>query len=258
MDLRRYCGMACALGLGLGLVFSAGAQDGTSPAEVTAAPDAEAAAITQLGDANAPTLPGDAKAGEGKAVVCAACHGSDGNSPVPMYPKLAGQNEAYTARQLALFKDGSRVDPIMLGFASTLSPQDMRDIGAFFAAQKITAGIADDSEIASGPYQGLKFYEVGQKLYRGGDAERGIPACLACHGPSGRGNPGSAYPAIGGQHATYLALHLEGFRAGTAWGRGGELNTVMVDVARQLTDQEIQALASYIEGLHASNEVAAQ
>jgi len=258
MDLRRYCGMAITLGLGFGLILNAAAQDETTAAEVTAAPAVEASEVTALSDANAPTLPGDAAAGEGKVAVCAACHGADGNSPVPMYPKLAGQHESYTARQLALFKDGSRVDPIMVGFASMLAPQDMRDIGAYFATQTVTAGIADDSVITTGPNAGLKFYQVGEKLYRGGDAERGIPACLSCHGPSGRGNPGSAYPAIAGQHATYTALQLQRFHAGTAWGRDKSLNTIMVDVAKQLTDQEIEALASYLEGLHAATEVAAQ
>ena len=250
MELRRYCGMALTAALSLGFSVVAMAQETATPAEVTAAPEAQAAPVTPLADANAPTMPGDAKAGEAKAAVCTACHGTDGNSPVPMYPKLAGQSEAYIARQLALYKDGSRVDPIMVGFASTLSPQDMRDIGAFFASQTITAGIADDSVIADGPNADKKFYEVGQKLYRGGDIARGIPACMACHGPTGHGNPGVPYPAVGGQHATYTALHLNGFRAGTAWGRDAELNTIRDDVAKSLTDEEIQALASYIEGLH--------
>jgi cytochrome c553 len=257
MDLRRYCGMAFTAALGLGFNVFAMAQESATPAEVTAAPEAQAAQVTQLADANAPAQPGDAKAGESKAAVCTACHGSDGNSPVPMYPKLAGQSEAYIARQLALFKDGSRVDPIMVGFASVLSSQDMNDLGAFFASQSVTPGIADDSVIAEGPNADKKFFEVGQKLYRGGDTARGIPACMACHGPTGRGNPGVPYPAIGGQHATYTALHLNGFRAGTAWGRDDELNTIMVDVAKQLTDEEIQALASYIEGLHGANATTA-
>ena len=258
MSLRRYCGMTTAFTLGLGLVFAVAAQTTSAPAEVTAAPDTEPAPTSTLTSAHGPALPGNAKDGADKAAVCSACHGQDGNSPVPMYPKLAGQNEAYTSRQLALFKDGSRVDPIMVGFASVLSPQDMRDLGAYYATQKPMAGIADDSEIASGPNVGRKFYQVGESLYRGGDAERGIPACLACHGPSGDGNPGSAYPALAGQHATYTALNLERFRAGTAWGEGASKNTVMVDVAKQLTDEEIQSLASYIEGLHNAAEVAAQ
>lgn len=258
MSLRRYCGMAGVVSLGLGLAFSVLAQETPAPAEVTPAPEAEAAPAVQLTEAHGPALPGDPAAGASKAAVCAACHGADGNSPVPMYPKHAGQNELYIARQLALYKDGSRQDPVMMGFASTLSPQDMRDLGAYFSTLSVTPGIADDSEIAEGPNAGRKFYEVGEALYRGGDMERGIPACLACHGPSGRGNPGSAYPALAGQHAEYTAKHLQGFRSGIAWGSGENQNTIMVDVARNLTDEEILSLASYIEGLHSSREVASQ
>ena len=258
MSLRRYCGMAGAVSLGLGLALSVLAQDAPAPAQVIATPDQEAAPTAELTEAHGPAVPGDATAGAGKAAACAACHGADGNSQVAMYPKLAGQNERYIARQLAMFKDGSRVDPVMAGFASILSPQDMRDLGAYYATLKALPGIADDSAIAEGANAGRKFYEIGEKIYRGGDAERGIPACLACHGPSGRGNPGSAYPALAGQHADYTTLHLETFRAGHAWGNGDNANTIMVDVARQLTDEEIRSLSSYIEGLHSSREVAAQ
>ena len=202
----------------------------------------------------AKTQPGNAEAGQAKAAACAACHGADGNSIDPQYPKLAGQSERYIARQLAMYKDGSRQDPVMLGFASILSPQDMRDVGAYFATLKSLPGIADDSKTEDGG----KFYQAGEKLYRGGDAERGIPACLACHGPSGRGNPGSLYPALGGQHAGYTAGKLEAFRDGLAWGNGDNQNAIMADVAKQLTNAEIQSLASYIEGLHDSAEVASQ
>lgn len=259
MSLRRYCGMAAAVSLGLGLVFTVGAQETAAqgvpaPAEITAAPDAEAAPAVALTEAHGPAVAGDATAGAGKAAACAACHGADGNSADPQYPKLAGQSERYIARQLAMFKDGTREDPVMLGFASILSPQDMRDVGAYFATLKALPGIADDSAMEDGS----AFYQAGEKLYRGGDAARGIPACLACHGPSGRGNPGSAYPSLAGQHAAYTARHLEAFRAGKAWGQGGNQNTLMVDVAAKLTDKEIQSLASYIEGLHDASEVAAQ
>jgi len=254
MDLRRYCGMAVALAMGLALPLQVMAQDAPAPAEVTAAPDAEAAPAEALTEAHGPAMPGDAAAGEAKSAVCAACHGMDGNSMVPMYPKLAGQHELYTARQLAMFKDGTRQDPVMLGMAAALSPQDMRDLGAYYATLSANAGIADDSALPDG----RKFYEVGQALYRGGDTARGIPACLACHGPTGRGNPLSGYPALAGQHGTYTIKQLESFRSGVAWGQGDNANTIMVDVARQLTTEEIQALASYIEGLHAAADVAAQ
>src|SRR5690606_2352116 len=122
-----------------------------------------------------------------------------------LYPRLAGQSERYIARQLALFKGGQRNNPVMQPFAQPLSAQDMLDLGAHFAQQDSGAGIADDSVVEAGPYKGMKFYEVGQQLFRSGNAERGIPACMACHGPSGSGNPGPAYPHVGGQQSWYTS-----------------------------------------------------
>jgi cytochrome c553 len=139
----------------------------------------------------------------------------------------------------------------MYPFAVALSAQDMRDIGAHFAAQKSGAGIADDTVIASGPNKGMKFYEVGQKLFRSGDASREIPACMACHGPSGAGNPGPAYPHVGGQQSWYSARRLQEYRAGTTNERDPTLFHVMSSVAKSLTDEEIQSLSSYMQGLHA-------
>lgn len=130
---------------------------------------------------------GDAKAGQTKAAACAACHSADGNSTVEMYPSIAGQSERYTAQQMALIANGQRTSgasAAMVPFVQDLTPQDMRDIGAYFATQKASAGLADDGLVGEGPYAGKKFYEIGQQLYRGGDAERGIPACMACHGPT--------------------------------------------------------------------------
>src|SRR5690606_31228770 len=118
----------------------------------------------------------------------------DGNSSDPQYPKLAGQHERYIARQLSLYKSMERDNAIMLGFAATLSAQDMRDLGAYFASQKVVPGVADDSTIAEGPNAGMKFYQLGERLYRFGKADGSVPACTACHGPSGAGNPGSAWP----------------------------------------------------------------
>jgi cytochrome c553 len=134
--------------------------------------------------------------------------------------------------------------------ASALTEQDMRDIGAYFATQKVVPGVADDTTIATGPNQGKKFYQVGERIYRGGNATAGVPACMACHGPSGRGNPGPAYPAIGGQHASYTVGKLQFFRGGGSWGKDANANTVMSGVAHNLTDEQIQSLATYIEGLH--------
>lgn len=195
---------------------------------------------------------GDAKAGQGKAAACAACHGADGNGSDPQYPNIAGQSERYTAHQIALIASGQRTGPAvaMVPFVQNLSPQDMRDIGAYFATQKASAGLADDSVIADGAYKGMKFYEVGQQLYRGGDATRGIPACMACHGPSGSGNPGPAYPHLGGQRQDYAARRLQEYRTGTTTEKDPHLFNIMAQVANKLTDQEIQALGTYLQGLH--------
>lgn len=184
-------------------------------------------------------IQGDPQAGESKAAVCAACHGVDGNSPAAEWPKLAGQHESYIVRHLKLFKTGVRENPVMLGFAAPLSEQDMHDLGAYFAQQRILPGVADE-----------RLYPLGERLYRGGDKERGIPACKACHGPTGRGNPGAAYPMLAGQHAQYTAAVLRQFRAGAAWGdaRQNPNVPVMAQIAEQLTDQEIEALASFLEG----------
>ena len=195
---------------------------------------------------------GDAKAGQTKASACAACHGVDGNSSVPMYPSIAGQGERYIAQQMAMIASGERggTAVAMVPFVQGLTAQDMRDIGAYFATQKARAGLADDSVVADGPYAGLKFYEVGQKLYRSGDASRGIPGCIACHGPTGAGNPGPSYPHIGGQHQDYLVARLQTYRTGTTTEKNPAHFNIMASVAKNLSDQEIQALASYLQGLH--------
>jgi cytochrome c553 len=251
MSFGRFLGLAGAASL---LFAGAAVAQSGAPvapaAEVAPIAEAAPAPVANLTDAHAAAQPGDAKAGASKAAACAACHGVDGNSSDPQYPKIAGQHERYTARHLALFKTGERNNPIMLGFAAPLSPQDMRDIGAHFAAQAALPGTADETPIAEGPNQGKKFYQVGERLWRGGDEARGIPACMACHGPDGRGNPGPAYPALAGQHAGYTAAQLTAFRAGTVLGSGDQANAVMAAVAKTLTDQEIQALATYAQGLH--------
>jgi cytochrome c553 len=213
---------------------------GTAPAAATAAPAATAAE---------PVQPGDPVAGEAKAATCGACHGLDGNSADPQYPKLAGQHEAYIARQLELFKNGGRQNPIMLGFAAPLSPQDMRDIGAFYATKVATPGLANDAPVAAGGDE--TWVARGERLYRGGHKDSGTPACMACHGPSGRGNPAASYPALAGQHANYTKAQLTAFRDGQVHGKDAQANAVMANVAAYLSDEDIEALATYIEGLHA-------
>lgn len=206
---------------------------------------------------------GDAKAGQAKAAACAACHGADGNPAVALYPRIAGQNERYSAKQMALIASGQRSGgavAAMVPFVQDLTPQDMRDIGAYFATQKPGAGLADDSVIAEGPYKDMKFYEVGQKLYRGGDASRAIPACMACHGPAGAGNPGPAYPHIGGQQQDYVVRRLQEYQAGSTNEKDPAHFNIMAQVAKGLNEQEIRSLGSYIQGLHdrADDEAAAR
>ena len=258
MRHARAYGIAALAALAAGLVAVAFAQTTVTPlpetAPVQAAP-LDAAAVADLAKAHW----GDAKAGATKAGACAACHGLDGNPTDPQYPRLAGMPERYVAQQLALFKSGERsggMAAVMAPMAMPLSAQDMRDVGAFFAQQKAAAGIADDSAIADGPYKGMKFYEVGQQLFRGGDPARGIPACMACHGPTGSGNPGPAYPHIGGQQSAYVARRLEEYRAGTTAETDPRLFKIMATVSKSLSDQEIQALASYLQGLHPRSDEA--
>ncbi|MGB5486808.1 MAG: c-type cytochrome [Lysobacterales bacterium] len=186
---------------------------------------------------------GDADAGQGKAAVCAACHGADGNSVVPNWPKIAGQHAPYLQRQLALIKDGSRPVPEMTAISMNLSDQDMADLAAYFASQTTSAGLTDEALRAS-----------GERLYRSGNTETDIPACMSCHGPAGEGNPLSGYPNLAGQHSVYSEKMLTGFRAGTTWGADDASSKIMTGVANRLTDAEIKAVASYMQGLHSVKE----
>jgi cytochrome c553 len=170
--------------------------------------------------------------------VCAACHGGDGNSPLPANPKIAGQHYDYLFKQLKEFKavDGApakRANAIMAGFVANLTESDMRDLAAHFSAQKLVPASATDKSLA----------EAGQALYRGGDAARGLPSCMGCHGPNGAGIPGQ-YPALGGQYAEYTASQLTAFRQGER-----NNNVSMSAIAGKLSDVEIKALADYIAGL---------
>lgn len=189
-------------------------------------------------------LVGDAEAGAGKTAVCGACHGMDGNSVDKTYPKLAGQNEAYIVRQLDLFKSGKRMNPIMMPFASTLSEQDMHDVGAYYATKETLPGVADDQYVAR-----------AQELYRGGDAKLGVPACMACHGPDGRGMAGSGYPHLAGQWSEYVSTMLQQWKSGTTWS--DDVNgKVMPLIVSKLSDSDIAALASYVNGLHTAKAAA--
>lgn len=241
----------------LGIVAFAAAAVAYAQTTVNPVPNNAPVQQAPLNTAPEKTVWGDAKAGATKAGTCAACHGLDGNPTDPQYPRLAGQSERFIAHQIALFKTGERntgMAAVMKPFADALSAQDARDIGAYFATQKAGAGVADDTVIATGPNAGKKFFEVGQQLFRSGDKARGIPACMACHGPDGAGNPGPAYPHIAGQQAAYTQRRLEEYRAGTTVQRDAHLFNVMAGVAKQLTDEEIGSLSSYLQGLHPSRD----
>lgn len=219
----------------------------TSPAPISAEQPAPAAAAAETvtlaaepGHAT-PIVYGDAEAGAAKAAVCAACHGADGNSADKQYPKIAGQNEAYIARQLSLYKSGARANPIMMGFAGALTTQDMHDIGAFFATKTVLPGVADEQFVAR-----------GEALYRGGDTELGVPACMACHGPDGRGMAGAAWPQLAGQWSDYVSTTLKAWKEGATWGSDAHAQ-VMPAIAKRLSEADIAALSSYVEGLHTAN-----
>ncbi|UJF19427.1 cytochrome c4 [Vibrio sp. SS-MA-C1-2] len=187
---------------------------------------------------------GDVEAGKAKAATCAACHGVDGNSQqLPQYPKLAGQHPGYLEKQIKEFKLGmtsggeqGRVDPVMGGMAMALTEQDAADLAAYFASLPISANTSSPESL-----------DVGKQLYLAGDAERGIAACTACHGPRGNGLSLSGFPKISGQHAEYVASQLTKFRSDQ---RANDLNGMMRDVAAKLTDDEITALSQYVGGLH--------
>lgn len=175
------------------------------------------------------------------AGTCAACHGPDGNSIGPANPKLAGQIPEYLAKQLANFRPGKdnkpaeRPNNIMAAFAATLSPEDMRNVATFYAGQKLVPDTARDK----------KSIELGQRIFRGGIAEKGVPACAGCHGPTGTGVP-AQYPLLGGQYGEYVEAQLRAFRAGE---RANDPNRMMRMTAARLSDAEIKAVADYIAGL---------
>lgn len=191
--------------------------------------------VAALGCSSAALAAGSVEAGQAKSVTCMACHGMDGNSVNPEWPNLAGQHSAYIEKQLRHFKAGERQNVLMSPMAMVLSDEDVADLAAYFAAQKVQGGETDPSKLA-----------LGQRLYRGGDPDKGLIACAGCHGPSGRGNPLAVYPAVHGQHAVYTALQLRAYRSGE---RSTSPNQIMQNVASLLSDEEIDALASYLQGL---------
>lgn len=185
---------------------------------------------------NAPALAeGTVEAGQAKSTTCVACHGVDGNSVNPVWPTIAGQHGEYIVKQLKAFKSGARQDPLMTPMATPLSEQDMEDLAAYFESKASTGLEAEPSKVSA-----------GQRLFRGGDDKAGIAACEACHGPGGDGNPAALYPAVRGQHASYIELQLKNYRSGT---RQTDQNQMMRNVAKTMSDEQIAAVAAYIQGL---------
>lgn len=175
--------------------------------------------------------------GKTKAMACGACHGMDGNSTTnPEWPNLAGQHASYLVEQLKAFKTGTRKNVNMNAMAAPLSDEDMTDIAAYFSTQTLNIASVDPAGT-----------EVGAKLYRGGNTATGVPACMACHGPNGAGNPGAKYPALRGQHAAYTALQLKAYKSGE---RNHGAAAIMATIAARLTPEEIDSVSKFLQGLH--------
>ncbi|OYY95563.1 MAG: cytochrome c4 [Hydrogenophilales bacterium 28-61-23] len=194
------------------------------------------AAVSWANPTPAPAAKGDAaKAQKIVNDVCGACHSTDGNSTTPAYPALAGQHPEYIAKQLGEFKSGARKNAIMAPNAATLSNDDMLNLAAYFSAQQPKPRLAKDAALAA----------EGQKIYKGGNAGSGVPACASCHGPAGSGIP-VQFPRLAGQHSKYVLSQLKNFRSGDRINDGGKMMQV---IARKMTDHEMKAVAEYINGL---------
>ena len=179
---------------------------------------------------------GNIEAGRQKAAVCVVCHGPDGNSANPSWPNLAGQHAEYIIKQLQDYRDGRRKNDQMAPLAMALSDQDITDIAAYYAAQKPGIGQTRPENL-----------EFGAHLYRAGDVTKGLAACMACHGPTGIGNPAANYPRINAQHAAYTELQLKAFKAEE---RANDRNGIMRDIAGRMSNDAIEAVADYLQGLH--------
>jgi len=200
---------------------------------------AKLAAILTLAAAFGSSVPafadGSREAGQTKSMTCVACHGVDGNSVNPEWPSIAGQHETYMIRQLKAFRDGTRQNVLMSPMAVGLTDQDIEDLAAWYSSQAAHGGETEPSKV-----------KLGQKVYRAGNVEEHAMACAACHGPTGGGNPLASYPAIQGQRASYVAAQLRAYKSGT---RASDPNQMMRSVAARLSEAEIDAVASYVQGL---------
>jgi cytochrome c553 len=191
--------------------------------------------VAALGWTSSALAAGSKEAGQAKAATCSACHGMDGNSLNPEWPNLAGQGEVYIVRQLKAFHGGQRQNVLMSPMAAVLSDQDMADLAAYFSSQTVRGGEADPSK-----------FKAGQRVYRSGKVNEQVMACAGCHGPDGRGNAPAGFPAIHGQHATYVAAQLRAYKSGA---RTTDPNQMMRNIAVLLSEDEIDAVASFIQGL---------
>jgi cytochrome c553 len=193
-------------------------------------------ALCLLLAAGAVQAQGNAEAGQAKAIVCAGCHGADGNSPADLFPKLAGQHASYIVSQLKAFKSEERIEPQMTPFVAMLSDEDMDDVAAYFATQTVQAGTPVDDAV------------LGKKIYIGGNLATGVSSCSACHNADAGGNPSAHYPSLKGQHAGYVVKQLNSFKDGS---RSGNANAkIMVDIAKRMSAEEINAVAAFITTTH--------
>jgi cytochrome c553 len=216
---------------------------GLAPAAALAAEPAAAAPA-----AAAPGTPfdhGKADAGQGKSALCAACHGPNGNSTNPEWPRLAGQSAIYIAAQLHMFKSGVRVNPVMAPLVAGLSDQDIDDLAVYFQAQTPLGLEADPS-----------YWKAGEALYLRGDKDSGVPACVACHGPAGRGNPAAGYPALRAQQSVYVVKQLNAYADGSRYTGGAAAmakqdpnSLMMFTLAKRLTAEQMRDVASYVQGM---------
>ena len=191
--------------------------------------------VVTLGCSASAFAAGSVEAGQAKSATCMACHGMDGNSLSPEWPNLASQHPAYIERQIKAFKSGERQNDLMSPMAMIVTDEDAADLAAFFSSQKVRGGETDPAKLA-----------LGQRVYRAGNVQKGVMACAGCHGPTGLGNPLAGYALIQGQHSVYVANQLRAYKAGT---RTTDPNQMMRNMAAQLSDEEIEAVAAYVQGL---------
>lgn len=192
--------------------------------------------LVAMGASSATVAQGNPEAGKELTTVCAACHGADGNSALANFPKLAGQQQGYLLKQLKDIKSGTRAVTEMTGLLNGFSNENLADIAAYYASNSVVTGQADPELV-----------EAGKALYRSGNANTGVPACMACHGPAGKGIDSAAYPSLAGQHAGYTAAQLKKFQTNE---RTNDPAKIMQDIAFKMNDREIKAVSSYIQGLY--------